>query len=112
VRPQQTKIVTTLPRATSGAAHSYKKIRRDLSWNGRGVLRLQKTVTPVILATWEAEIRRMAVQGQPVPIVCDTPISKIVRENWTGSVVQVVEHLLCKCESLSSNPNPIPPPEK
>jgi hypothetical protein len=30
---------------------------------------------PVILATWEAEIRRTAVQGQPEQIVHKTPIS-------------------------------------
>jgi hypothetical protein len=30
------------------------------------------------------------------------PISKITRAKWTGSVAQAVEHLLCKCEALSS----------
>jgi hypothetical protein len=39
---------------------------------------------PVILATWEAEIRRTEVQGQPRQIVCETPISKITRAKWTG----------------------------
>jgi hypothetical protein len=34
-------------------------------------------LTPVILATWEAEIRRIVVQGQSDQIVCKTPISKI-----------------------------------
>jgi hypothetical protein len=33
----------------------------------------------VILATWEANIRRMAVEGQPRQIVHETPISKITR---------------------------------
>jgi hypothetical protein len=29
-------------------------------------------LTPVILATWEAEIRRITVQGQLKKIVCET----------------------------------------
>jgi hypothetical protein len=33
-------------------------------------------LTPVILATWETEIRRIAVQGQPRQIVLENPISK------------------------------------
>jgi hypothetical protein len=36
------------------------------------------------------------------------PISKITRAKWTGGMVQAVEHLLCKCEALSSNYNPSP----
>jgi hypothetical protein len=35
----------------------------------------------------------------------ETPISKINRAKWTGGVVQVVEHLLCKSESLSLIPS-------
>jgi hypothetical protein len=53
---------------------------------------------PVILAALEAEIRRIEVQG---------PISKITRAKWTGGVPLAVERLLCKCETLSSNPRPI-----
>jgi hypothetical protein len=60
---------------------------------------------PVILATWESEIRKIAVQGQPRQIVLETPISKITRAKWTVGVVQVVECLLCKGEALSSNPS-------
>jgi hypothetical protein len=59
---------------------------------------------PVILTTWEAEIGRIVVQGQPGQIVHKTTISKITTAKWTGGVAQVVEHLLCKCEDLSSNP--------
>jgi hypothetical protein len=58
----------------------------------------------VILATWEAEIRRIVVQGQPEKIVCETPISKITRAKWTGGLAQAVEHLLYKCETLSQTP--------
>jgi hypothetical protein len=34
------------------------------------------------------------------------PISKVTIVKWTGSVAQSVQHLLCKCEALRSNPNP------
>jgi hypothetical protein len=47
---------------------------------------------PAILATWEAEIPRIAVQGQP------RKISKITRAKWPGVTVQAVEYLLCKCK--------------
>jgi hypothetical protein len=33
-------------------------------------------LTPIILATWEAEIGRTAVQGQLEEIVCKTPSPK------------------------------------
>jgi hypothetical protein len=46
------------------------------------------------------------VQGQPGQIVQD-PTSKITRTKWSRGVAQVVEHLLYKCEALSSNPNPM-----
>jgi hypothetical protein len=59
----------------------------------------------VILATWETEIQRMAVQGQPAQIVHET-ISKITRARWTRGMAQVVEYL--KCKALSSNPRPTP----
>jgi hypothetical protein len=32
------------------------------------------------------------------------PISKITIEKWTGGVVQVVEHLLCKCKAPKFKP--------
>jgi hypothetical protein len=46
---------------------------------------------PIILATWEADIGRIEVQDQPRQIVLKTPISKITRAKWTGSVAQAVE---------------------
>jgi hypothetical protein len=33
-------------------------------------------LTPVILATWEAELRRIKVQGQSRQIIQETPLSK------------------------------------
>jgi hypothetical protein len=50
-----------------------------------------RCLTPVILATWEAEIRRTVVQDQLEQIVHETPISKIARAS--GGMAQVVEHL-------------------
>jgi hypothetical protein len=63
-------------------------------------------LTPIILATWEAEIRWILVQSQPRKIVLETPISKTTRTKWTGGVAQAADCLLCKCETLSSNPSP------
>jgi hypothetical protein len=48
---------------------------------------------PVILVTWEAEIRRITVWGQSGEIICETPISKITRGKWTGGVPQAVPAL-------------------
>jgi hypothetical protein len=47
--------------------------------------------TTVILATWEAEIRRITVQGQPRQKVLVNLSPKINRAKWTVSVAQVVE---------------------
>jgi hypothetical protein len=54
----------------------------------------------------ESEIRRVTVVGHPGQIVLETLISKITKAKWTGGVAQEVEHLLCKCGRLSSNPSP------
>jgi hypothetical protein len=52
-------------------------------------------LTPVVLATWEAEIRRFVVLVQPKQVFLETtPISKITRAKWTGGVAQVLESLL------------------
>jgi hypothetical protein len=57
-------------------------------------------LTPVILVTWEPEIRGIKVQGQPGQIVDKTPISKITKAKWTGGVAQAVDCLLCKHEAV------------
>jgi hypothetical protein len=41
---------------------------------------------PVILATWEAKIRRIAVGGQHEQTVPKTPSQKITRAKQAGSV--------------------------
>jgi hypothetical protein len=63
---------------------------------------------PVVLASWEAEIRRITVQDQPrTNNSQDPPISKLTRAKWTGGVAQVVEHLLYTYKVSSSNPSSI-----
>jgi hypothetical protein len=61
-------------------------------------------LTAIILATQEAEIRRIKGQSQPGQIVDETlsrkhptPIKKV------GGVAQEVQRLPSKCEALSSN---------
>jgi hypothetical protein len=41
---------------------------------------------PVTLATWEAEIRRIMVQGQPRQIVLETFSQKYLTQSRTGFV--------------------------
>jgi hypothetical protein len=41
---------------------------------------------PTILATWEAEIRRIEVQGQYRQTVHETPICKTAKAKWIGGV--------------------------
>jgi hypothetical protein len=43
---------------------------------GRGVSKVPVAHTSVILATWEAKIKRIGVLGQPGQIVCKTPSPK------------------------------------
>jgi hypothetical protein len=46
-------------------------------------------LTPVILATREAEIRRITVRSQPAQTVCDTLSRKTpITKNWAGGMVQ------------------------
>jgi hypothetical protein len=59
---------------------------------------------PIILATCQAEIRRIKVQSQPRLLVCKSTCLKITKAKWIRGVAQVVECLLCKFEVLSSSP--------
>jgi hypothetical protein len=61
--------------------------------------------TPVILATWEAEIRNIMVHSQPRQIVCEILSQKYPTQNRAGGVAQAVLCLPSKNEALSSNPS-------
>jgi hypothetical protein len=50
-------------------------------------------LTPVILATQEAEIRRITVRSQPGQIVLKTVSGKYSTQIRAGVVAQVAEHL-------------------
>jgi hypothetical protein len=45
----------------------------DLTWFNKGMDKEIKFLTPIILANWEAEIRRSTVQSQLRLNVCKTP---------------------------------------
>jgi hypothetical protein len=51
---------------------------------------------PIILATQEAEIRRITVQSQPGQIIQETLSQKYPTWKMAGGVPQVVEHLPSK----------------
>jgi hypothetical protein len=55
---------------------------------------------PVILTSWEAEIKGIKVWGQPRQVVYETQSPKITKAKWTGHMAQVVEYLFCKCKAL------------
>jgi hypothetical protein len=50
------------------------------SW-GEGREARHRWLTPVILATWKAEMGRMEVRGQPGQIVLETPSLKQLVQN-------------------------------
>jgi hypothetical protein len=54
-------------------------------------------LTPIILATQEADIRSITVQSQPEQIVCENLSWKTLHKNRAGGVVQV--------KALSLSPN-------
>jgi hypothetical protein len=55
--------------------------------------------TPVILATWEAEIGRIRVSRPFWANSSQDLISKIARAKWTGGVAQVAELLFHKTKA-------------
>jgi hypothetical protein len=57
------------------------------------------SLTPVTLATWEAEIKKITVWSQPWTDSSQDSISKITRIKWSGGVPQMSEHLTSKHES-------------
>jgi ABC-type transporter Mla maintaining outer membrane lipid asymmetry ATPase subunit MlaF len=59
---------------------------------------------PTILATWEAEVGRITVQGQPRQIVHETPISKMDWRHGSSSRMPALQ--VCKLEAMSSNSSP------
>jgi hypothetical protein len=48
-------------------------------------------LTPVILATWETEVRRIVVRGQPRQIVHKTISQKYSKQNRADGVAPVVD---------------------
>jgi hypothetical protein len=54
-------------------------------------------LTPVILASWEAEIRRMQVRSQPQQIVCKTLSQKHPTQKRAGRVQTHVPLCMCVC---------------
>jgi hypothetical protein len=62
-------------------------------------------LTPVILATREAETRGIEVQSQPEQIALQTLFRKYPTQKRAGRVVAGVECLPSNCEALSSNPS-------
>jgi hypothetical protein len=82
---------------------------QDSSWNDPVMILLKwgaSWLTAVILATWEAEIRRITIRGQLGQTVHKIPSPEIIRAKWTGGAAQVVDCLLCKSQVLSSNFSP------
>jgi hypothetical protein len=66
-------------------------------------------LAPVILATLEEETRRIVAQSHPLANSSQDPILKKPR---AGRVPQVIQHLLSKHETLSSNPSITKKPPK
>jgi hypothetical protein len=62
-------------------------------------------LTPVILATKEAEIRRIQFEASPDKYFTRPYLEKHLTHKRTGRVTQVVEHLPSKPEALNSKPN-------
>jgi hypothetical protein len=72
-------------------------------WVGPNIQGYLQWFMSVILATQEAENRRIGVQGQPRQIVQETLSQKYPTHKRTSGVTQAVEQLPSKHEALSSN---------
>jgi hypothetical protein len=71
---------------------SKKKKKTEYQW-----------LMPIIQTTWEAEIRKIMVQGQP------GQFARLHLQNgakWTGGVAQVLRVCFVSIMPLSSNPSP------
>jgi hypothetical protein len=60
---------------------------------------------PAILATLEAENRKIEIQSQPGQIVFETICQKYPTQKRACGVPRVVECLPSKCKALSLNPS-------
>jgi hypothetical protein len=60
---------------------------------------------PVILTIWELRLGISWFKASLITVLIDR-VFKITKANWTGSVTQAVECLLCKHKALHSNPTP------
>jgi hypothetical protein len=72
-------VVLGLNHHTNGGANKTKQNKKPKPKN------LCQWLILVILATWEAEIGRIKVRGQPQQVVPETPISKITEMDWRCS---------------------------
>jgi hypothetical protein len=75
----------------------------------KGMVCQCRWLTPVILATQEAEIRRIMVRSQPWTNRSRDLILKKThhKKKKAGGVAQVAEHLPSKCEALIQIPEPV-----
>jgi hypothetical protein len=90
-----------------------KKKERDHVSKKKKIKRKSRrwSLTPVILATQEAEIRRIMAQSQPGQIVCRDPILKIPITKKDCVVAQVVERT-CLKSTRPSVQTPVLPKKK
>jgi hypothetical protein len=75
------------------------------------ILAKHQWLTPIIKTIWEAEIKRIAIQGQPRKTVLENLICKITRAKWTGDMAQEVDHFFSECKE-ALNSKPVPPKGK
>jgi type IV secretory pathway TrbF-like protein len=76
---------------------------RSFIFFGNMVFFLKIMSSQALVATQEAEIRRIIVQGQLGQIAQEA--LKRAQKKRDGGVAQVIEHLLSNCKVLSSSPS-------